>query len=155
MNVIIKKICNEEINEKYATEELIKEQFTFSSHVYRLKSLIKWDYWAIFDDNKPIGFFCGTNVNRNRIKEIAKIMACSILPEYRGKGIGSQAFGKMEEYYKELNCTHFYAIVDDYSSETDAPQKRFFKKLGFTEICTSYDFNDDTDEVFSIMVKSL
>jgi L-amino acid N-acyltransferase YncA len=164
MNVSIEKICKDNITEKYVTKELVESQIPFSGYTYALKDIGCLDFWAILDDEKPIGFFCGSNhcrphdalTDTGEVSDMASVEAYSILPEYKDKGIGALAYKELENYYRQMNCFYIYAAVNNDSDQVDC-DKKFFKEMGFKVLCAVYFSNDNEDKERwrSIMVKNL
>ena len=117
-----------------------------------VNSVYKYPFWAAFINNECIGFFSGKiHYNKN-----GDIYVCGIDPNYHGKGIGTLLYKELEKYFIENGCE--YIIVKTLSEiaeyEPYLKTKRFYKKMGFSELLTLKEMWDDENPCL-IMIKKL
>ncbi len=75
----------------------------------------------------------------------AKIERVSVIPKYRGKGVGKDIMMKIDEHLRELGVSEIYL-------DAQSHVKNFYEKLGYTQI------GDEFEEVgipHVVMVKRL
>ena len=117
-----------------------------------VNTVFKYPFWAAFDDEKCIGFFCG-KIHYGRTGDI---YVCGVDPIYHGKGIGTLLYKELEKYCVENNCE--YIIVKTLSDIAQYKPylrtKEFYKKIGFKELLTLTEMWDNENPCL-IMIKNL
>lgn len=83
--------------------------------------------WLVAVEGQIVG--CGNCYVADPAKAIGKISKIYLLPEFRGKGLGTQLVQKMETYLGSIGCK--YVSLQVFGPNETARQ--FYKKTGFKE----------------------
>ena len=128
----INKITNENMKieiSNYILRELPQWFGIEKSIVEYVENVKDKDFYAVFDNNLPLGFIC---IKYNN-PYTAEIYVMGILKNYHRKGIGEKLIQKCEE---ELKCrTIKYLMVktlsESHPDENYKKTRRFYSKMGF------------------------
>ena len=92
-----------------------------------------WEWYMIYDGNKPIGC-CGLYSLNENTDELW-LGWFGLIPEYRNKNIGIKALGFLYEIAKTIDCKVIYSYVDK-----EGKPLNFYKRNGFEIISSVKEF---------------
>ncbi len=90
-------------------------------------------FFAVDDDNKPIGIVGAFWDSKPKVKHVAHIFGVFVDPEHRGKGVGSNLFSQLLSELKanpELKKASLEVVVSEIAAIN------LYKKHGFVEVGT-------------------
>ncbi len=89
-------------------------------------------YYLIMFDNKRVGFIQTMQTN----KDILEIILIYLKPQYRRKGLGTQALNRITQ-----NSRH--AVIKTEVNNTNRPSQKFFTKLNFKKHSIIYNLKNN------------
>lgn len=85
-------------------------------------------FYGVFDGSMPIGYLIWGHYALGT----AKLHKCYLLPEYQGKGIGSQMLNEVKRYARAAGCSHLRLNVNRHNTKAI----RAYSRNGFKTIET-------------------
>jgi RimJ/RimL family protein N-acetyltransferase len=126
---LVRLIQQVETESEFMLMEAGERQMTPEQQGQRIESCKKSENSSIFvaeKDNQLIGYLFAIGGNARRVKHSVYIVI-GILKEYRGQGIGTRLFNKLEEWATENNIHRLELTV----AASNEPGLALYKKLGF------------------------